>query len=106
MGIVYRISRSTDTQQTRSTLAKFYAASEQSVKSLNKDLKEPTELVFFVGGVYEFTINDQRGRYIQSQLAYMLDLPSQDSVDQFNAIPLWIAPPGTHNVLGLGLGIT
>ena len=99
VGIVYRISRSTDTQRTRSTHAEFYAASEQSIKSLNKDLKEPTELVFFVGGVYECTINDQRGRYSQSQLAYMLDLPSQDSVDQFNAIPLWIAPPGTHNVL-------
>lgn len=98
-GIEYRISTSIDTQRTRSTHAEFYRATEQSIKSLNKDLKEPTKLIFFIGGVYECTMNDQRGRYSQSQLAYMLDLPSQESINQFNEIPLWIVPPGIHTVL-------
>ena len=47
-GIAYRISSSIDTQRTRSTHAEFYRATEQSIKSLNKDLKEPTELVFLL----------------------------------------------------------
>ena len=34
--IVYRISRSRDTQRTRSTHAEFYRATEQSIKCLNK----------------------------------------------------------------------
>ena len=96
--IICCISKSSDTQRTRSTRAEFYPASEQIIKSLNKELKEPEEIVSFVGAVYECTINDQRGRYSQSQLALMLDLPSRDIVEQFHAIPLWIAPPGTHAV--------
>ena len=66
--------------------------SKQRFERTNRDC-------FFIGGVYECTINDPRDRYSQSQLAYMLDLPSQESVNQFNAIPLWIAPPGIHTVL-------
>ena len=98
-GIVYRISSSRDTQRTRSTHAEYSRATQQNIKCLNKELKEPTELVFFIGGVYECTINDPRDRYSQSQLAYMLDLPSQELVNNFNAIPLWIAPPGIHTVV-------
>ena len=59
--IVYRISTLTDTQITRSNPDEFYQASQHGIKLLNKEFKEPTELVFFVGGVYECTINYQRG---------------------------------------------
>jgi hypothetical protein len=65
---------------------------------LNRELKEPTELVFFVGGIYECTINDPRSRYSQSQLAYMLVIQTEDVIDKYASIPLWIAPPGTHYV--------
>jgi hypothetical protein len=66
---------------------------------LDNELKEPTELVLFVGGIYECTINDTRdGRYCQSQLAFLSELPSQEDVDQFRAIPMWIAPPGNHHI--------
>lgn len=41
-------------------------------------------------------MNDHRGRYNQSQLALMLDLPSQESIESFDAIPLWIAPSGIN----------
>ena len=28
----------------------------------------------------------------------MSDLPSQDTIDHFDAFSLWITPPGTHNI--------
>ena len=43
-------------------------------------------------------MNDSRGRYNQSQLAFMLELPTENSVKRFDAIPLWISPAGTQNV--------
>ena len=96
---IYRVSKSRDLQRTRSTNAEYNEATAPSVKCLNKALKEPSEIVFFEGGCYECTINDNRSRYNQSQLAYLIDLPSQDTVNRYDAIPLWIAPPGNHNVL-------
>ena len=94
---IYRIAYSRDSQRTRSTNAEYNGASENSIKALNKALKEPSQIVFFQGGIYECTINDSRGRYNQSQLAFMANLPTQHVIDRFDAIPLWIAPPGTQN---------
>ena len=53
-------------------------------------------MVLFAGGIYECTIKYSNGRYNQSQLDFMLDIPSQDSADQFYSIPLWIAPARTQ----------
>ena len=94
--VTYRLALERDKQRTRSTNAEYGLATEQSIKALNKDLKEPSELVFFSIDIYECTINNSNGRYNQSQLAFMLDIPSQDTVDQFDYIPLWIAPAGTQ----------
>ena len=92
------ISKSRDMQRTRGTNAEYIEASIQSIKFLTKELKEPAELVFFVGGIYECTINDPNGQFSQSQLAFMMDLPSQETIDKFDSIPLWIAPPGTQHI--------
>ena len=94
--IPYRLAHSRDPQRTRSTNAEYNNASEISKKALNKQLKEPSEIVLFSGGIYECTINNSRGKYNQSQLAFMIDLPSQHTINRFDSIPLWIAPPGTH----------
>jgi hypothetical protein len=71
---------------------------EDSIKTLNRVLKEPDELVLFEGGVYEVTMNDKEKGINQSQLAFMLDLPSQEDVASQNGIKLWIAPPATSHV--------
>ena len=97
--IPYQVAKSRDLQRTRSTNAEYNEATVQTVKCLNKALKEPPEIVLFEGGCYECTINDNRGRYNQSQLAYLIDLPSQDTVTHFDSISLWIAPPGHHNII-------
>ena len=95
--IPFRIALSIDKQRTRTTNAEYGTASIQTIKALNKHLKEPSELVFFTGGMYECTMNDSDGRYNQSQIAFMLDLPTQNAVERFDAIPLWISPSGTQN---------
>jgi len=92
----FRLSYAKDKQRIRSSNAEYAPASEQTIKVLNKQLKEPSELIFFKGGVYECTMNDHRGRYNQSQLVLMVDLPSQESIESFDAIPLWIAPSGIN----------
>ena len=94
--IQYRNAYSRDSQRTRSTNAEYSDASDISKRALNKQLEEPSEIVLFAGGIYECTINNSRGRYNQSQLAFMATLPSQQTVDRYDAIPLRIAPPGTH----------
>lgn len=94
--IIFRVAYSRDLQRTRSTNAEYSDATENSIKALNKELKEPSQIIFFSWGFYECTINDSRGRYNQSQLAFMAKLPEQYLIDRFDAIPLWIAPPGTQ----------
>ena len=44
---IYRIAHSRDSQRTRSTNAEYNGASENSIKALNKALKEPSQIVFF-----------------------------------------------------------
>ena len=96
--IPFRVISSRDRQRARSTTAEYGPALDRSIKTLNKELKEPSELVFFSGGIYECTINDSCGRYNQSQLAFMLDIPSQDAVERFASILLWITPSGMHTI--------
>ena len=50
----------------------------------------------FSGDIYECTINDNRERYNQSQLAFMLDRPSQSTIDNYDGILLWLPPAGTQ----------
>ena len=87
---------SSDLQRTSGTNGEYSQASAQSVRYLNKEIREPTEIVLFSEGIYECTINDIRGRYSQSQLAFLLEVPAQDSIDKFDRIALWISPPGTQ----------
>ena len=94
--IPYRIVLSIDSKRTRSSNAEYSDASPNSIKALDIKLKEPSQIVLFAGGVYECTINDSRGRYSQSQLAFIAQLPSQQTIERFDALPLWIAPDGTQ----------
>ena len=64
-GISYVKAISWDTQKVKSASADYNRANKISIKALNKDLWEPTELVLFPGGVYEFTANDQRRGFSQ-----------------------------------------
>ena len=84
--------KSVDTQKPRSSLSEWSPANESTSNSLDKILKEPSSLLFFVGAIVEFTCN-VNNKYSQSQLGLILQLPSQDDVDSFKNIQVMVAPP-------------
>jgi len=47
--IIFRVAYSRDLQRTRSTNAEYSDATENSIKALNKELKEPSQIVFLLG---------------------------------------------------------
>ena len=97
-GTNHVIFMSIDSQHNQGKNAYFINASEKSSKVTITYLKESAELVFFVGGVYECTMNYQRGCFSQSQLAYMLYLPSEEIVQIFGSIAKWIVPTATQHL--------
>ena len=81
----------------------FTPANEQSIKALNKELREPSKLILFSGGVYELTVNDMnRGLvndmncgFSQPQTAILLKLPPNENVQNYSRIEMWIAQPAS-----------
>ena len=49
---------------------------------------------FVAGGLCEYTINAPGGVNCQSQLVFLLEIASQDYINKFDSIPMWIAPSG------------
>ena len=69
-------------------------ASSQIGKLLDKDTREPRKLLFFQHAVYQFTYNDPANVFSQSRLAILVDVPSQQQVDNWETITVFAAPPG------------
>ena len=92
-GKPYILARSRDTQIMRGAQGDSTPANDQSIQSLNKELREPAELILFCGGVYELTVNDMNRGFSQSQTAMMLELPPSEDVQNYAGIEMWIAPP-------------
>ena len=80
-------------------LAEYTPASPASIKSLNNALREPETLVFFPYALYEVTTNDtSNGLYNHSNLALLVDMPDEQTLEVFGSIRVLIAPPGTQHV--------
>jgi GIY-YIG catalytic domain len=91
----YCISKSTDEQSTREsgwTLATAYTK-----KCLNRFCKEPSELLLYVGGLYQVTFNAP-GKFSQSQLAMLLELPNLTLLQNYKPFDIWVAPPGCKTI--------
>ena len=57
-------------------------------------MQRTKETTVFVGVVYQFTYNNH-GKFTQSQLGLLLNLPTQADIDRFRKIPtIMVAPPG------------
>ena len=82
-----------DVEKSRFSHSEWYAASTTSIDQIEVQCKEPTKLLLFRGGHYEFTYNKE-DCFSQSQLAILYDLPTFDVVDQFKSIKVLCAPPG------------
>jgi predicted GIY-YIG superfamily endonuclease len=69
-------------------------ASTASTNRLDREAKEPRLLHFFPRAVYEVTYNDPGGQFSQSQLALLMEMPSESDVDEFKPVRLLIGPDG------------
>ena len=88
----FLLAVSQDTQKAKGASGDYSRANDLTVKALDKELREPPELVFFPGCVYECTMNDPRGAFSQSQTALLLQLPTDDVVRNFSSVAVWVAP--------------
>lgn len=73
---------------------------QKIIKMLDRHSSESRTLAFFKGCLYEGTVNSH-GKYYNSQILLMLDVPSQDHVNRKKPIKMYAAPPGSKrpNVL-------
>lgn len=89
-----RIVKSKDMQTPQLSHQEWTQATESTSNGLDQKCKELRTLLFFVGSVFEFTYNNKSFDFTQAQLGLMLDLPSQNDVDNFRKIPIMVAPAG------------
>ena len=97
-GTPFRTRTSIDTQRIDGSNAKWSKATHNSIASLNKELREPKEILLVCGGLYELTQNDREGNFCQSQIVMLLDLPSEETLANFGAFPGWVSPSGCQRI--------
>ena len=76
-------------------------ASKITSARLSKKVKEPTELLFYPGALYEISYNKDN-HFSTKQLAVLCEdrMPSIEQVKQFEPIELMVAPEGCKSVPG------
>ena len=96
-----RERKADDIQLRQRCRQEWQSATQNTVEELDKKCREPQCILFFIGAVYEITYNDptKQGKFAHSQLALLLDLPSQDHLDNFRRIPVYIPPPGIKSAV-------
>ena len=85
---------SVDIMMAHGTQSGWTDAPETTSNYLDRKMKESRRIIFFVGAIYQFTYNDERSRFNQSQLGLLITLPNQSDLDSFKKIPILVAPPG------------
>ena len=86
--------QSIDLQMPQQSHQEWQPANETTTESLDYKCKEPRHLLFFVGAIFQFTYNEC-GKFNQSQIGLLLDLPIQDDIDNFRKIQIMVAPAGS-----------
>ena len=80
------------TQKQISSLSDWSPSNKTTSNLLDKVLKEPRSLLFFVGSIVKSTCNVEN-KYLQSQFILILKVPYQDDVASFKKIKVMVAPP-------------
>ena len=89
--------KSNDVENPLRSHREWASASETTSKKLDKKVKEPRSLLFFPGATYEFTFN-KPGHFQHSQICVLTELPSRETIDNFQPIEVVAAPPGIQEV--------
>ncbi len=83
-----------ESEDYESTLqGEWNAASKITSRLLSKKMKEPRMLFFFTMVQYKITFNKE-GHHSQSQLSVLIDVPTQEVLDEFRPIKMMVAPEG------------
>ena len=96
----HETSKCVDEQSTRES--GWSPATGFTKRMLSRFSKEPAELLLHKGGIYQVTFN-ARGKFSQSQLAILMDLPSKNVVREHKPFKIWVAPPGSKTVPAEGV---
>ena len=88
---------SKDVELTYNSHEEWHPACDATRKALSHHVKEPQTLLFFKGATYLFTYNAE-GKFSQSQVGLLFDLPSKYDTLLFKKIPILVAPPGVKCV--------
>ena len=88
---------SDDVENPRLSHCDWTKASESTKASLDNKVKEPRTLLLYRGAVYEFTYND-RGKFSQSQIGLLYDVPLQIDLDRCKKFNILVAPPGVKDI--------
>ena len=86
--------KSEDTQLMSSSHGDWTDASDYVKTLIDKNAKEPRRLVLHKFGLYQCTCNLD-GQFSQTQLALLIDTPSEQSVKNFEPLNVLLAPNGT-----------
>ena len=89
----YRERTSDGIQLPHLSHQEWSTASETTRSVLDHKCREPRNLLFFVGAIYQFTYNSD-GNFTHSQLGLLLDLPTCVEINNFHKISIMVAPPG------------
>ena len=87
-----------DTQASSELHGIWRPANRYSTLVLNAEAKEPEELILHSGLVVQMTQNHPKGLYSNTQMGYIMKIPSQESLDNWESIKIMLAPPGVKNL--------
>ena len=89
---------SEDVQKQSSSREDWVTASTTVSNALDKKCRKlAKKILFFKGGVYEFTFN-KPNQFSTTQIAILLNLPRQEDLNNFRPIKVLAAPIGTKDV--------
>ena len=86
-----------DVEKSRHSNIEWRDASERTSNALEQKVKEPKQLLFFKGAIYEITFNSV-GKFSNTQLALLYELPSNDDIRNWRKIKMLKAPVGCRSI--------
>ena len=86
-------------EKSKYSQQEWYTASESTSNILNQKLKETNVLLFYKGAIYTCTFNHSNGSFSHSQMVFLFEIPTQDTLDNWQKIKVLVAPPGMKEII-------
>ena len=86
-----------DVEKNRYSHQEWSNATNSTSQRLDQFVKEPKKLLFFRGAIFEATYNKE-GKFSNTQKAILFDLPSAETVNNWQPIKVLIHPVGLQEI--------